>query len=310
MTLAIKFTDFWSDFDQRDNFFIDVLQNHLEEKIEVVFDYRIPIDLEICSVFSPKSALLLKKAASFIREKSFVEPKWREEKYGITSPRNSNVGRRIWYSGENIRAPYSNQYDGFLGFDQNLPSASHQYLPLWMLHLGWYEESRLNPRLGLSVHANDLLTARRLPKEHKSGFCAFIGNPDPIRLRAIDSLHELQPAKLHGRFFNSPVKDKLSVSKSSIYMLCFENDSYPGYVTEKIVEAYLAETVPLYWGDFGIAKLNSFNEKAFINFADFENLDDFVRYVRSANWKKMYQEPLLQNLPDINPIAQIILGDL
>lgn len=32
------------------------------------------------------------------------------------------------------------------------------------------------------------------------------------------------------------------------FTIAFENQSYPGYVTEKIADALMAGTVPIYWG--------------------------------------------------------------
>ena len=58
--------------------------------------------------------------------------------------------------------------------------------------------------------------------------------------------------------------------------LCFENDLYPGYVTEKVLEAWLGWTIPLYWGDDVSGILNP---KAIINLANFSTMKDFVNYV-------------------------------
>ena len=46
------------------------------------------------------------------------------------------------------------------------------------------------------------------------------------------------------------------------FMLCMENSKLPGYVTEKIVNAFLSGAVPIYWGTEEI--FNLFNKDAFI----------------------------------------------
>ncbi|WP_281650799.1 glycosyltransferase family 10 [Helicobacter bilis] len=45
------------------------------------------------------------------------------------------------------------------------------------------------------------------------------------------------------------VDDKIEWLKSYKFNLCFENSSYPGYLTEKLFDAFLAGCVPIYWGD-------------------------------------------------------------
>ncbi|CAK0823016.1 unnamed protein product, partial [Prorocentrum cordatum] len=46
------------------------------------------------------------------------------------------------------------------------------------------------------------------------------------------------------------------------FALVFENKLVPGYVTEKIVNAFLAGSIPIYWGSSAV--LDVFNADAFI----------------------------------------------
>lgn len=45
-----------------------------------------------------------------------------------------------------------------------------------------------------------------------------------------------------------PVEDKISVLNKYKFNFCFENVRYPGYITEKIFDAMVANTIPIYWG--------------------------------------------------------------
>lgn len=47
------------------------------------------------------------------------------------------------------------------------------------------------------------------------------------------------------------------------FTVAFENSSAPGYHTEKILDPMLAGSIPIYWGDPGIAR--QFNPRSFIN---------------------------------------------
>eukprot|EP01065_Artemidia_motanka_P039751 TRINITY_DN4896_c1_g2_i3.p1 TRINITY_DN4896_c1_g2~~TRINITY_DN4896_c1_g2_i3.p1 ORF type:complete len:305 (+),score=83.92 TRINITY_DN4896_c1_g2_i3:637-1551(+) len=59
--------------------------------------------------------------------------------------------------------------------------------------------------------------------------------------------------------------------------LCFENAELPDYVTEKIVNSFLAGAIPVYWGTADVRRY--FNERAFIFAHDFVSLDDLAAHV-------------------------------
>ncbi len=55
-----------------------------------------------------------------------------------------------------------------------------------------------------------------------------------------------------GKTFNNiggPINDKIKIFSNHNFNIAFENSSYPGYVTEKITDAFIANTIPIYWGD-------------------------------------------------------------
>ena len=61
------------------------------------------------------------------------------------------------------------------------------------------------------------------------------------------------------------------------FVMCFENCSEPGYVTEKIVNAFASGAVPVYWGADDI--YSYFRKGTFINVQDFDSFDDAIRYI-------------------------------
>jgi len=81
------------------------------------------------------------------------------------------------------------------------------------------------------------------------------------------------------------------------YALVMENADVPGYVTEKILHAFLSGTVPIYFGSRFVFEL--FNPKAFIYF----DLDipqqalSQIRYIEQnpSEYDKMINEPILAN---------------
>jgi hypothetical protein len=78
-----------------------------------------------------------------------------------------------------------------------------------------------------------------------------------------------------------PVKDKLEFLELSKFNIAFENSRHPGYVTEKIVEAFIANTVPIYWGAPDVDL--EFNPKSFIDISNFKSMDEAISYIKEVD---------------------------
>ena len=80
-----------------------------------------------------------------------------------------------------------------------------------------------------------------------------------------------------------------------------ENESYHGYVTEKILNAFLRGCIPIYFGTEQIFDI--FNRKAFIyyNISETNPALERIRYLennRTAYDQVLGDEPILANLGD------------
>jgi hypothetical protein len=98
--------------------------------------------------------------------------------------------------------------------------------------------------------------------------------------------------------------EKFEISQDYKFVFAFENDYFPGYVTEKLPEAWATGAVPLYWG---CDTKKSLNSEAFINAADFPTLEDFVEYVASVEsseelWSEIARQPLLRVRPSVDEV--------
>ena len=90
----------------------------------------------------------------------------------------------------------------------------------------------------------------------KRKFCSFVVSNsqfcDPMRRKFFERLSKYKKVDSGGRFLNNiggPVKDKIEFCRGYKFNIAFENSSSPGYTTEKIMEAYVAQTVPIYYGN-------------------------------------------------------------
>lgn len=98
-----------------------------------------------------------------------------------------------------------------------------------------------------------------------------IGNlPDGWRSRLVTVIKKLDPPMC---------ADKKEIISQYKFAICLENMAYPGYVTEKIIDCFSANVIPIYSGAPDIADFVP--KGAFIDLRDFANLDDLNSYLKT-----------------------------
>ena len=91
------------------------------------------------------------------------------------------------------------------------------------------------------------------------------------------------------------VKEKLKFLKPYKFTIAFENLSSPGWVTEKLTQSLLANSIPIYFGHHEIKK--DFNTKSFLNYHDFNNMKEFIEHIMKVDHDdNLYKEYLEQSV--------------
>ncbi len=72
---------------------------------------------------------------------------------------------------------------------------------------------------------------------------------------------------------------KLDVLSRYKFCLGFENTSFPGYITEKIFDCFLAGTIPIYMGAPDI--LDYIPRSCFVDLRRFNNYDELGEYLNA-----------------------------
>ncbi|MCM1540476.1 MAG: glycosyltransferase family 10 [Blautia sp.] len=140
-------------------------------------------------------------------------------------------------------------------------------------------------------------------------FCSFVysnANAASSRKQLYEILSAYKRVDAGGNYLNNlpdgrPVEDKLSFEAAHKFSIACENASCPGYHTEKLIDAFASQTVPIYWGDPCVKDV--FNSKAFICAADFDSdeklLEEICRLDKDDEaYLKMLKEPALLEEPD------------
>jgi len=267
--LKIAYADFWPEWDD-ENFIEPILRKHFY----VTLDQNNP-DVLFHSIFGG-----MKETQKYKCEK-------------------------ILFLGENWR-PGQFKSDYSISFDPH--SETNFRLPLWQIYL------LLRPELKGRLF-------NRLNHDTFERFCSFtVSNPsNQTRNRVFDEISAYKRVHSYGKVrmndfglnrasqgkYWREAKDKFFLDHTHKFSIAFENTSYPGYCTEKLMDSFLAGSLPLYWGDPKVKE--DWNPKAFINVNDYrgyleeikridENKEYFDQYYHEPVFTEDQKDKLLNNL--------------
>ena len=209
----------------------------------------------------------------------------------------------IWTSGENVRPPIGD-WTVFLSHDLDGLDGRNIYLPFWIEATGIYATPTVN-FLGDRPTLQEMLSPRSVNTDSRPKFaCAFLGKAGGLRHHAISALTRLGPVDVFGPAVGRPVPNKFDIARDYRFMLCFENDLYPGYVTEKPFDAWATGAIPLWWGSDPAGFVNP---RAVVNLARFPDLSSFVDHIGGlaqdqGEIARVAGEPILAKAPDMPAI--------
>ena len=180
---------------------------------------------------------------------------------------------RVFYSAERLSADFTG-CDFALTFDYS-NDKRHFRFPLYGIYI---DQAGSIEQLQKQKTREEALIIWK----SKTKFCCLVVSNGAPRER-INFFHELsnhKPVDSGGNVLNNvggPVKDKMDFIKDYRFVIAYENKSYPGYTTEKIVEPFLADSIPIYWGNSLVEK--DFNKASFLNRHDFASGSDFINQI-------------------------------
>ncbi len=211
---------------------------------------------------------------------------------------------RIYVTGENL-CPNFNLCDYAVGFEHMEFGDRFFRAPIYLWQQ-YYEDYAL-------LHENRFkLAGKNADYDNTKSaaarkFCCVVASnnlfADPYRENFFNALSEYKRVDSGGRAYNNigkpdGVEDKRAFLKDYKFNIAFENSSYPGYCTEKLMQAFSGGTVPIYWGD--PTAVAQFNEKAFINCCGL-TMEEAIAKVKEVDnndelYLKMLSEPALADL--------------
>ena len=139
----------------------------------------------------------------------------------------------------------------------------------------------------------------------KTNFCAaLISNnivTDGFRIKFINELNNYKKVDMGGRYNNNigrSISNKIEFLKSYKFSISMENTEGNGYLSEKIVESFLAGTIPIYYGDYMIDEY--INPKTYILIRGEKDIFAKINYIKKIDnddnlYKNLLKEKVLLN---------------
>jgi hypothetical protein len=215
--------------------------------------------------------------------------------YGADFLRYKNCVKIFFYV-ENL-VPDFNFYDYAIGMHDISFGERHLYIPYYAEFLDMPPRDRTSLNEGLAerkfcnfIYWNGGLKGGAGLRQE---FCKKL-----TRYRHVDCpgrvLNNMRGA-VSGRYSEDWFNGKIEFLKNYKFTIAFENESQIGYTTEKLYHPFIADSVPVYWGNPDVAR--DFNPKAFVNCNDYGNDFDRVieRITELDNDKDQYMSMLREN---------------
>ncbi len=213
----------------------------------------------------------------------------------------------IFYTGENYRVPNRERYS--ISHDLDDYNSSNIYYPYLFDHLLMAKLKQNDHLYGSSINFDSLLKDRKLEGRHTHFACIFYGNRTPLRARLVEEMRNHGTVDVFGKASGKYVEDRSDLFGKYKYVLCPENDFFPGYVTEKLLHAYAMGSVPIYWG--GLTTHQGVNHESLLVVSPEQQLKTRISEIANiddAEYKRIYERKLLLNEPNwLTIIDQLLI---
>ena len=279
----------------------------------IVDDPNVNVDIQFEDVYGDRELPKLEsRLYRFISSHTRSGIDFSKSKYVPNQQPSGRSDFKVFFTGENERPPQG-EWDAYLSFDLNSYEGRNVYLPLWWITTTDLLFPTKSPWLGREVTLDEMMADRKSSWASRPKFCvAFIGKAYPFRMHAIAALSKIEKVQVYGGIARNTkqtsAETKFELAQEYKFVFCFENDLFPGYVTEKAPEAWATGAVPLYWGQDRAGYLNP---DALINADTFSSLEEFVSYVSTVNsskelWEHHANQKLLLKRPNVQKIVDLL----
>ena len=142
-------------------------------------------------------------------------------------------------------------------------------------------------------------------KPIRKNFCAaVISNCEDgykFRINFIDKLNEYKRVDMGGKCqnnINRSVKNKIEFLSNYKFSIAMENSDGDGYLSEKIVDSFLAGTIPIYYGDYILDEF--INPKSYILIKGENDIEKKIEYIKKIDKDDNLYKTIIKEKPIID----------
>ena len=143
-------------------------------------------------------------------------------------------------------------------------------------------------------------------------FCAAVisnyHHSNKFRIKFIKELSKYKVVDMGGKFMNNIggiVKNKIKFLSYYKFSISMENSEGQGYISEKIIDSFIAGTIPIYYGGYMIDEF--INLLSFILIRNEKDMKEKIEYIKKIdNDEKLYKSFLKKNLFINDTLPKII----
>ena len=122
----------------------------------------------------------------------------------------------------------------------------------------------------------------------RSKFCAAVITNNAsfayFRINFIKELNKYKKVDMGGKAFNNirgKVSNKINFLSSYKFSIAMENSDGDGYISEKILDSFIAGTIPIYYGDYMIDEY--INPKTYILIKGKKDIKNKINYIKKID---------------------------
>ena len=146
---------------------------------------------------------------------------------------------------------------------------------------------------------------RAYRRKIRKKFCAAVisnfNSSDGFRLNFINELSKYKNVDMGGQYKNNvggAITDKIKFLSHYKFSIAMENSEGNGYVSEKIIDSFMAGTIPIYYGGYTIEEF--INPKSYILIKDENNMQKKIEYIKKIDNDEILYKSILNEKLFIN----------
>lgn len=189
------------------------------------------------------------------------------------------------FGGNHIKSKFNNSIKIAIFTENKIPDLDKVDYAIGQSHINYLDRYFKFPTFLWQVKKLKKIRDRVLNNPIRQKFCAAVisnnYSTDGFRLNFIKELNKYKTIDMGGKYNNNiggRIKDKIKFLSSYKFSIAMENSECDGYISEKIIDSFLAGTIPIYYGNYMVDEY--INPKSYILIRGEKDMYQKIEYIK------------------------------